>query len=348
MFDNKKILVTFLMHLGDLILVTPFIHALRKAAPNAHITMLVDDKLKDVVMFNPNLNQVMTIDKKGHDNKISALIKCAKNLSSQKFDIVINLHPNERCSFICAFTKTPLRVGAAHFLFRWRWDKYIKLDRSLHAVDMYLDVLAKLGVKSLKNNGLEIFPSSVHFRKADDFWRSNGVKPEDKLIGFNIGSAVVTKRWASERFAKVADILSSEGYGIVFFGGEMDKEMVKEAAKHMRFVPIIATGAFSIGTLAAAMRRCQLIITNDSGPMHVAISQKVPIVAMYGPSNPKLYGPYTKNAVIVKAEPPCLGCEKGMKHTCDDMQCMKRLTVWQVVNAAEKMLGKLKVKKDIL
>lgn len=338
--DNKKILVTFLMHLGDLILVTPFISVLRKAAPNANITMLVDDKLKDVVLFNPNLNQVMTIDKKGQDNKISALVKCAKDLSSQNFDMVINLHPNERCSFICAFVKTAFRTGTSHTLFRWRWDRYIKLDRTLHAVDMYLDVLAKLGVKNLKNNGLEIFPSNVHFKEADDFWHLNGVRAEDKLIGFNIGSAVMTKRWASERFAKVADILSLEGYKIVFFGGQMDKEMVNEASGHMRSLPLIATGAFSIGALAAAMRRCSLIITNDSGPMHVAISQKVPIVALYGPSNPKLYGPYTKNAIIVKADPPCLGCEKGMRHTCDDLQCMKRLTVEQVVNASEKILGK--------
>jgi heptosyltransferase-2 len=205
---------------------------------------------------------------------------------------------------------------------------------------MYLEVLKELGVKNLSNNGLEIFPSNAHFKEADDFWHLNGVKQDDKLIGFNIGSAVVTKRWASERFAKVADILSSDGYRIVFFGGEMDKEMVKEAVGYMRFSPIVATGAFSIGTLAAAMRRCSLIITNDSGPMHVAISQKVPIVALYGPSNPKLYGPYTKDAIIVKADPPCLGCEKGMKHTCGDLQCMKRLTVEQVLKACEKMLEK--------
>ncbi|MDR2100421.1 MAG: glycosyltransferase family 9 protein [Campylobacteraceae bacterium] len=338
MFDNKKILVTFLMHLGDLILVTPFIHALRIAAPNAHITMLVDDKLKDVVLFNPNLNQVMTIDKKGCDNKISALMKCAQDLSAQNFDIVINLHPNERCSFICAFTKTAFRTGTSHTLFRWRWDKHIKLDRTLHAADMYLQVLKELGVKNIDNNGLEIFPSNTHFKEADDFWRANGVTSDDKIIGFNIGSAVVTKRWASERFAKVADILCAEGYKIVFFGGEMDKQIVEEAVEYMKSSPIIATGAFSIGTLSAAMRRCSLIITNDSGPMHVAISQKVPIIAMYGPSNPKLYGPYTKNAIIVRADPQCLGCGKGMKHTCADLQCMKRLTVEQVVNAAEKML----------
>ena len=160
----------------------------------------------------------------------------------------------------------------------------------------------------------------------------------DKLIGFNIGSAVVTKRWAPEKFAQVADTLAAKGYKPVFFGGTMDEEMVQEAVALMKTTPVVATGAFTIGALAAAMRRCSLIITNDSGPMHVAISQKVPIVAMYGPSSPKLYGPYTKDATIVTAVPPCMGCASGMKHKCNDMQCMTRLTVEQVVEAAEKML----------
>ena len=114
----------------------------------------------------------------------------------------------------------------------------------------------------------------------------------------------------------------------------------------MQTTPVVATGSFRIGELAAAMRRCSLIITNDSGPMHVAISQKVPIVAMYGPSSPKLYGPYTDKATIVTALPPCPGCAGGMKHKCDDMQCMTRLTVEQVVEAAEKMLAAEEKKSD--
>ena len=159
-------------------------------------------------------------------------------------------------------------------------------------------------------------------------------------MGFNIGSAVVTKRWAPERFAQVADTLAAKGYKPVFFGGTMDEDMVQEAVSYMKTTPVVATGNFTIGGLAAAMRRCSLIITNDSGPMHVAISQKVPIVAMYGPSSPKLYGPYTKDATIVTAVPPCPGCADGMKHKCSDMQCMTRLTVEQVVAAAEAMLAK--------
>lgn len=340
--NGKKILVTFLMHLGDLTLTTPFIHALRKAAPDSHIAMLVDEKLKDVVLFNPYLDEVITIDKKGRDNSILALIACARHLSKHKFDVLINLHPNERCSFIDALTSVKLRTGTTHTIFKWRWDVFTPLDRTMHAADMYLDVLKQLGVKDLTNNGLEIFPGERHVKEAADFWQAHGVMDKDKLIGFNIGSAVVTKRWAPERFAEVADHFANNGYKVVYFGGAMDEEMVQEAVSHMKTVPVIATGAFGIGGLAAAMRRCSLIITNDSGPMHVAISQKVPIVAMYGPSNPKLYGPYTKDAVIVIAQPPCLGCAGGMKHKCDDMQCMTRLTVTQVIEAAEEMLEKHK------
>lgn len=338
--NGKKILLTFLMHLGDLTLTTPFIHALRKAAPDAHITFLADEKLKDVVLHNPYLDEVITIDKKGRDNSILALIACARKLSKMEFDVLINLHPNERCTFICALTKTKLRAGTAHPLLKFMWDKFTPLDRTIHAADMYLDVLKQLGVKDIRHNGLEIFPSREHFQQAEAFWRDNGVFKTDKLIGFNIGSAVVTKRWAPERFAHVADAFAAKGYKPVFFGGTMDEEMVQEAVSKMKTVPVVATGAFTIGTLAAAMSRCSLIITNDSGPMHVAISQKVPIVAMYGPSSPKLYGPYTKDATVVTAMPPCLGCAGGMRHKCDDMQCMTRLMPEQVIEAAEKMLGK--------
>lgn len=338
--NGKRILVTFLMHLGDLTLTTPFIHALRKAAPDAHITFLADEKLKDVVLHNPYLDEVITIDKKGKDNSLLALMACARRLSSMDFDVLINLHPNERCSFICALTKAKMRTGTVHTLFKLLWDKFIPLNRKIHAADMYLDVLTQLGIKHLEHNGLEIFPSEAHKRQAEQFWREHGVFASDKLVGFNIGSAVVTKRWAPERFAQVADILAAKGYRPVFFGGTMDEEMVQEAVSLMKTTPVVATGCFRIGELAAAMRRCSLIITNDSGPMHVAISQKVPIVAMYGPSSPKLYGPYTKDALIVTAEPPCLGCADGMKHKCSDMQCMTRLSVEQVVAAAEKMLHK--------
>ena len=337
--NGKKILVTFLMHLGDLVLTTPFIHALRKAAPDSHITYLVDEKVKDVVIHNPNLDEVITIDKLGKDNSILSLMACARKLSTMDFDVVINLHPNERCSFICALTKTKWRVGTAHTAFRPFWDIYIQLDRTIHAADMYLDVLHELGVKDLQHNGLELYVSDESKTYAEQFWRDNGVFTTDKLVGFNVGCSVETNRWLPDRFAQVADAFVERGYKPVFFGGTMDDDTVSEAVANMKYTPIVATGSFTIDILASALKRCELFITNHCGPMYVAVSQNVPVVALYGSSSSKIYGPYTDNAVVVTANPPCMGCAGKMKHTCDNMQCMKNLTVEQVVEAAEKMLA---------
>ena len=337
--NGKKILVTFLMHLGDLVLTTPFIHALRKAAPDSHITYLVDEKLKDAILHNPNLDEVITIDKLGKDNSILSLVACARKLSAMDFDVVINLHPNERCSFICALTKTKWRVGTVHTVFRPFWDIYVQLDRTIHAADMYLDVLHELGVKDLEHNGLELFVNQESDVNAEKFWRDNGVFATDKLVGFNVGCSVETNRWLPDRFAQVADALAEKGYKPVFFGGTMDDDLVSKAIANMRYTPIVATGSFTIDILASALKRCDLFITNHCGPMYVAVSQNVPVVALYGSSSSKIYSPYTDNAVVVTANPPCMGCAGKMKHTCDNMQCMKNLTVEQVVEAAEKMLA---------
>ena len=331
--EGQRIIVTFLMHLGDLTLTTPFLHVLRQAAPRAHITYLVDEKLQEVVAHNPNIDAVMTIDKKGKDNSIRALLAKARQISEGHYDVLINLHPNERCSFIGAMAQVPVKVGASHFLFRHCFHPCVKLNRRLHAADMYLDVLRRLGVTNLSNKGLEIVPGAAAEAAAASYWRQEGLAEQDKLIGFNIGSAVAAKRWPPERFAQVADTLAGEGYRTVFFGGTMDEQRVREATALMQSRPIIATGAFSLGALAAAMHRCSLIITNDSGPMHVAISQKVPIVAMYGPSHPALYGPYTDKAVIVQGKLNGQVFQGRMKDNTAGTKWMEAITVAEVLTA---------------
>ena len=331
--EGQRIIVTFLMHLGDLTLTTPFLHVLRQAAPKAHITYLVDEKLQEVVAHNPNIDAVMTIDKKGKDNSIRALLAKARQISEGHYDVLINLHPNERCSFIGAMAQVPVKVGASHFLFRHCFHPCLKLNRRLHAADMYLDVLRRLGVTNLSNKGLEIVPGAAAEAAASSYWRQEGLAEQDKLIGFNIGSAVAAKRWPPERFAQVADTLAGEGYRTVFFGGTMDEQRVREATTLMQSRPIIATGAFTLGALAAAMHRCSLIITNDSGPMHVAISQKVPIVAMYGPSHPALYGPYTDKAVIVQGKLNGQVFQGRMKDNTEGTKWMEAITVGEVLTA---------------
>lgn len=304
-FDNKTIVVTFLMHLGDLMLTTPFLHMLRKAAPNSRIIFVVDKKLEDLVKYNPNVDEVIGIDKKGKDKSVPAIWRFGRMIHrNYQPDMVINLHKNERTSFLALAIGAKEYVGASHALFKPFMKKYIPLQRSkLHAAAMYKDVLTKMGVEDSADNGLEMVTAPEWDLAAENFYKEQGVSAEDVLIGFNIGSAVPEKRWDSDRFARVAMNLMDEGYKVIFFGGPMDVEMVDETIALMgeNYHPIIATGKFKLGPLAALLRRCRLLITNDSGPMHMAVSQRVPLVTLYGPSNPKFYGPYCDNAIVLQS-----------------------------------------------
>mgnify|MGYP001529704781 CR=1 FL=1 len=256
---NKKIIVTFLMHLGDLILITPFLQVLRRHAQGSEITLVVDEKVADVVRYNPNIDHLVTVDKKGKDNSVRALWRIGRHLHQHHYDILINLHPNERTSFLAAVIHAKQFVGMSHFLVRPLMDRYTRLDRiHLHAADMYINVLAQLGIDDYRSDGLQFFTCKAWDDKATEFYRTQGVHNSDEA-------------------------------------------MVKEATSQMESDPIIATGKFTIGELASAIRCCSLFITNDSGPMHVAVSQGVPLVALYGPSNPKLYGPYTDRAIVLES-----------------------------------------------
>lgn len=337
--EAKTILVTFLMQLGDLVLTTPFLTALRKAVPEAKIVYLIDEKWLDIVKCNPDIDEILTIDRKGKDRGFPALWTYSAQLKERNFDYVINLNPSERCTFLAAFSGAKYKTGATPALFKYFFDKRLTLDRGLHAADMYLDVLRQLDVKDLSNDGLKIVAEKSAVQEAQSFYEKNGVQSGDSLVGFNIGSASATKCWLPERFAQVADHVAEKGCKPVFFGSAGELKMVKQTLDKMQTNSyLVATGGLSVGGLVAALNRLDLLVTNDSGPMHVAISQKVPIVALYGPSKPDLYGPYKADKTfVVRAVPPCDGCEDRMKHVCPDMKCMKNISVRQVNDAVDKL-----------
>lgn len=337
---NKRIIVTYLMHLGDVILITPFLHVLRKNAQGSKITLVVDKKVADTVRYNPNIDELVEVDKKGADNSVGALWRIGRKLHGKDYDLLINLHPNERTSFLATAVGAKEFVGMSHFLFRPFMTKYTRLDRlHLHAADMYIDVLKQLGVTDTENEGLEFFTCPDWEKKAETFYVIHGIEVDTPLIGFNIGSAVEQKRWPPKRFAAVADYFALQGYTCVFFGGPTDVDMVHEAVSLMESQALVGTGKFSIGELAAAVGRCKLFITNDSGPMHVAVARKVPVVALYGPSNPKFYGPYTDKAVVLESTQEYV-TGKSMKKIIREgkYKGISVITVKQVVEAAETIL----------
>lgn len=341
-------------------LVTPSLRTLRKNFPAAKISLLADKKLADLVRLNENLDECIFLDKKGADNNFFSFVKFISKLREKNFDLVINLHRNERASALAAFSGAKKIVGYSKPLFSLMfdevlpnpsvarhinymyWTKYVPGTK--HQVLSHFDVLQKaVGVEKIFDNGLEMWIDDAAKKSAEKVFAEN-FPTDTKVIALNIGASWLTKRWIDEYFAKCADILISRGYGVAFLGGTMDEKIVAECISKMqeKNSPLlkIFTGKFSLAELAGFIDKCVLMLTTDSGPMHVGVARNIPIVTMFGASPVPGFYPYDAKDILIKSPVPCHPCGK---HTCpkrgeENFACMKKIPVEIVMKYVDELL----------
>ena len=351
---QKSILVINTMHIGDLLLITPALRTLRANYPQARISLLTDKTLADLVRENPCIDECLTIDKHGADRGMFALARFIRRLRARHFDLVINLHRNERCSAITAFCGAKERIGYAQpFFGRFYTKCYPNLAMAdtpkelatKHQVTVHLEMLQKaLGLKAIDDRGLEMTIPAAAEQEAARLWDAMGeARP---VIAFNIGASWATKRWIDTYFAQCADELIAEGYAVAFFGGPTDVSIVDACLAQMREKDSshchIFTGKVSLAVLAGLLARCALMLTTDSGPMHIGVSQNVPVVTMFGASPVPTFYPYDARAILLKTPETCHPC--GI-HDCpkqgkDHMACMKHIPVENVMKYVRELLAK--------
>lgn len=364
-YDN--ILVINLMHIGDLMLATPVLRTLRANYPTSRITLLADKKLAALVVHNKWIDECLLIDKKGADNSLPAFIKFIGKVRQKKFDLVINLHRNERASALAAFSGADTIVGYSKPIFSLWFSKvmnnpavahhigwglfhlfppYKYVPGWEHQVHAHLNVLKEaLDIEKIDDGGLEMWVDEKDIASADKIWQDSF--PEDiRVVAFNIGASWITKRWIDNYFAQCADQLLDKGYGVAFFGGPMDTEIVNKCISQMKNKDSelikVFTGKLSLAELAAMLKKCALMLSTDSGPMHVGVSQNVPIVTMFGASPVPGFYPYDAKDVLIKSPEPCHPC--GI-HQCPhegdrNLACMKNITAETVMKYVWELLAK--------
>ena len=364
-----KILIINLMHLGDLMLMTPILPLIRKEYEGAEIDLLVDRKLKDLVSENPNIDRLLTLDKKGVDNKPLNFLRFIEQIRKMKFDLVINCHRNERASSIAAFSGAKHIVGYSKPFFSLFFESVINNEAVahhigsgpfglfgekkykpgwVHQVASYTDILTKcLKVKVETSEGLFMKPHKKAIENIEKLYKDK-FDPNKKTVALNVGASWETKRWIFSYFAEVADALIAEGFTIAFLGGDMDRGFVRETVSCMKTDKatqeksvVTLTGKLTLAEVAAFLAKTSLFITTDSGPMHIGVAANVPIVTMFGASPVPGFYPYTDKAVLIAAKTPCHPCGE---HTCpkqeENFACMKNITADEVLNAAHYLLEK--------
>lgn len=337
----QRILIIRLDRIGDVLLSTPVIKALRDAYPDSYIAFIVQPHAKEIVDGNPYLNEVIVYKKKaGFIGNLSFI----SGLRRYEFDLAIILHPTARTHLLAFLAGIPQRVGydkKLGFLLTKRIP-HTKQFGLRHEVDYTLDLLSHIGI-SPKDRSLYMPVNSDSEDRISGMLSHRGVKGEDLLIAFNPGASCPSKRWDAARFAKVGDLLSGRyGAKIVIVCGSKDKEFGDRVAKEMKSASINLSGKTTIGDIASVLRRVKLLISNDSGPVHIACAVGTPVIAIFGRNDrglsPARWGPTAKRASILHKD---VGCPVCLAHNCRiAFKCLEAVTVEEVVDAACEMLGK--------
>ena len=309
-----RILIIKPSSLGDVVQALPAVNLIRRRFPDAHFSWLINDDLASLLKNCPIINERIEFRRRDYTH-FPALLR---RLRRERFDIAIDLQGLLRSGIMAWATRAPRRVGLsdAREGARFFYNEIVNVPRA-HAVDRYL-----LAAKHL---GCDAGPVEFPF----------GLSPiinRRSLIAINASARWPTKLWGDDQFTELVRRLPRER--VVLTGSVAESDRIERIAQGCRNL----AGKTELLELAELYAQCCVVITNDSGPMHLAAAVGTPVVAIFGPTDPALTGPYGKQHIVLRAGIPCSPCFKDYCTNKVVMECMEKITVEQVLAAAQRFL----------
>jgi len=331
----NRILLIRLSSLGDIVLTSPAIRALREHFPQAYIAMLVGKQSADVVSENPYLDEIIPYDRKAEDKNTGEMWKLIKKLRQREFDLTIDFQRKFRTSLLAYLSHAKCRVG-----YHQPWGMLCTVripDRiNKHAVDRNLDLLRAIGIHT-QNRTLELFVSDEDRRYASQVLREMGVTEKQLIIGLFPGAGWEPRQWMPERFAAIGDLAKEHlDAEVLIFGGPNEMDLVAKVACYMKSNPVTLSRSLKIRQLTALIGKCDIFVTNDTGPMHISVAMKTCTIALFGPGNHKKFQPIGEAHTTIRHSLPCSPC-KQFTDRCKDNICMKSISVDEVWEALKRI-----------
>lgn len=329
----RKILVVKPSSLGDVVHSLPFLSSLHDCFPFAKIHWVVAKGIEGILEGNPVISKLWIIEKDKWKKAgrilgtISEMVRLARDIRAEDYDIAIDLQGLLRSGLITKATGAPVRIGFAESregsnLF---YTHKVVGGRDVHAVDRYLKVVRAFScdIEDVR------FPMPL-IRESEKVRRlKSDIGAYAVIVA---GARWETKKWPADQFAALAAMLDMKSLVV---GSATDCGIAKTIEEHSCGKAIAMAGETSIGELIWLIRGAKLVISNDSGPMHIAAACGIPVVAIFGPTNPGRTGPYGHNNLIIKSAAQCAPC---YKKRCKDLRCMKGISVEQVYKAVKEVL----------
>jgi predicted lipopolysaccharide heptosyltransferase III len=342
----NRILLIRLSSLGDVVLTSPAIRAVRQHFPQAYIAMLVGKQSADVVSENPHLSEIITYDRKsekknkGHESLTEEMRRLIDQLRQREFYLTIDFQRKFRTSLLAYLSSAKCRVGY-HQPLGILCTVRVADKVNKHAIDRNLDLLRAIGIHT-DDRTLELFISDKDREYAEQFLDNEGISEERPKIGLFPGAGWELRQWMPQRFAVVGDLAAERlGANVLIFGGQNEADLVAEVAGYMKSNPVTIAGHLKIRQLAALIEKCDVFVTNDTGPMHISVAMKTPTIALFGPGNHRKFQPIGEAHTTIRHPVPCNPC-KQFTNKCKDNICMKSISVDEVWEAVKEKFKNMK------
>lgn len=332
MEDYRHILLIKPSSLGDIVHAMPTCAAIRRTYPKARLTWLVKRQWASLVERIDGVDRVWPVKStlKGWLSQVPAL-------RTEGFDLVVDLQGLFRSAAIGWLGGSPLLVGLENGRegSPWFYSKRVPVPQvEMHAVDRYLLVAKAVGAAESGTPEFRFRIPPTDHEEVDSLLSRSGVMPGTSWVAMNVSARWPTKRWPAASFAEVADQLRQEGYGaVVMIGGPDERAEVAAVSGMMKTSAIDLAGATTVGLLPALLSKASLLITNDSGPMHIAAAIGTPVVALFGPTSAVRTGPYGVGHDVLTGKVPCSPCYSRTCHNTLPLECLRSVSPQQVLSA---------------
>jgi heptosyltransferase I len=367
--DFRKILLIKLSAVGDVVHTIPVLNKLRLRYPTAQLDWLVTPAIAELLRHHPAITNVIEFEREAWSTPwrlapFASYARLAAKLRRAAYDLVVDMHGQFRTAALTLATGASARIGfdrpragvwdASPRKFpeqarkhAWQgaregsWVAYTHhipvptLD--LHAVDRYLNVGPILGLDRESADFSFPIPQSA-ISGVETLLAQHGVNSTDIVI-MAPGTIWETKQWGSDRFAKVARHFLSKGFAVILIGSQRERVVCEEVAA-LAPGAIDLAGMTALSELAALIRRSAISVTNDSGPMHLAVALDRPVVSIFGPTDPVWIGPYRRANAVLHADLECSPCYlRKLKHCHHGHACMRSVSAPAVIEHAERILS---------
>lgn len=339
----RKILILQTAFIGDVILTTPLVKALRILYPQAEIQFLTIPTSHNILATNPHLKKIWIYDKRGMDRGVLGFLKIIKKLRREAIDLAIVPHRSIRSAVLVFGAGVPQRIGFKRSTGRFLFNHTVKYLTNVHEIERNMALLNYITPFITENFMPEIFINQVDRRIVSNFFSTMDLGTTQNIISMAPGSIWPTKRWPVKYWVQLIKLLDGDGYKTILIGSKNDKYLAEQINLSVPMNVVDAMGKFTIRQSGEIIHRSQLLISNDSAPTHLGVAVGTPVLTIFGSTVPSFgFYPFGKKNKVAEIKGlSCRPCTDHGRFICpkDHFKCMLDLTPELVFQIVMKMLN---------